>query len=120
MDRRALAEVRVIRVTPRKAPRSFNEITSSRSMRTDAERTAGTTCATPRCPPEVRNRAEFMLNRLGLGRGEQVMRSRRAFHEQYRSGVVKIEHLDKVAPLLARAIRKEQAAAPTAQRILPL
>ena len=67
---------------------------------------------TDRCPDEVRHRAEVMLDRLHLRNGEHVMRSRRAFYQQYRLGKVELEHLDDVAPLLARAIRKKAAAEP--------
>jgi hypothetical protein len=58
------------------------------------------------CPEPVRPRAEFMLARLRLRDGEQVMRSRRAFYEHYLSGRASLEYLDDLAPLIARAIRK--------------
>jgi hypothetical protein len=66
---------------------------------------------TDRCPVHLRPRAELMLDRLGLRSGPQVMRSRRAFYAQYRSGRAKLEYLDDYAPLIARAIRKQQEAA---------
>jgi hypothetical protein len=61
---------------------------------------------TPRCPSRVRERAELMLTRLGLGRGEQVMRSRQAFYDDYLAKRVTIDYLDDRAPLIARAVRK--------------
>lgn len=63
---------------------------------------------TAACPIVVRSRAEFMVSRLHLRDGEQVMRSRRAFYAQYRSGRATLAYLDDLAPLIARAIRKQQ------------
>ncbi len=63
---------------------------------------------TAACPEAIRPRAETMLTRLRLRDGEQVMRSRRAFYEQYLSGRASLAYLDDYAPLIARAIRKQE------------
>src|SRR5262249_11465783 len=62
---------------------------------------------TDRCPEAERSKAEFMLTRLQLGRGSHVMRSRRAFYKKYNEDNRNLEYLDQWAPLLARAIRKQ-------------
>ncbi|WP_437676237.1 hypothetical protein [Sorangium sp. So ce131] len=65
---------------------------------------------TDRCPEHLRKRAEFMLERLQLGRGHQVIRYRRQFYREYRpEDPSTLERLDRWAPLIARAIRKQQA-----------
>ena len=65
---------------------------------------------TDRCPEPLRERAEFMLDRLHLRKGPQVIRYRRQFYQQYRPGEPRtLELLDQWAPLIARAIRKQEA-----------
>jgi len=61
---------------------------------------------TDRCPPESRERA--MLGRLKLGRGEDVVAYRREWYAMYLEGDLVLEGLERKAPLIARAVRKEQ------------
>jgi hypothetical protein len=69
---------------------------------------------TERCPEDLRDRAEFMLDRLKLRNGLQVRRFRQAMLTLYeRNGPKVLADLDELAPLLARAIRKQMAESPT-------
>jgi hypothetical protein len=63
---------------------------------------------TDRCPEHLRARARFMLRRLGLDHAPEVVRHRRSWHEMHEKGLPLAE-LDRLAPLVARAIRKQQA-----------
>ena len=68
---------------------------------------------TERCPEDLRDRAEFMLDRLKLRNGLQVRRFRQAMLTLYeRNGPNVLADLDELAPLLARAIRKQMAESP--------
>lgn len=60
-------------------------------------------------PAEERERATFTLERLHLRDSETVIRQRRAWYEMYEQGKLSLEGLDEVAPLIARAIRKQFA-----------
>ncbi len=60
---------------------------------------------TERCPEALRDRARFMLRRLGLDHGPDVLRCRKKWLELHEKGLPFVE-LDARAPLLARAIRK--------------
>lgn len=72
---------------------------------------------TDRCPAHLRPRAEFMLDRLHLRNGEQIIRYRQQFYEIYRpEDPTTLDLLDRWAPLLARAIRKQEAQHGTAVR----
>lgn len=63
---------------------------------------------TEECPEHLRARAELMLDRLHLRRGQHVIRYRRQFLAQYRpEDPSTLARLDELAPLLARAIRKQ-------------
>ncbi|MBX3176909.1 MAG: hypothetical protein KF886_06105 [Candidatus Hydrogenedentes bacterium] len=61
---------------------------------------------TDRVPSELKARAEFTLLRLGLRDDERVIRLRRAWLELYEQGDLTIHGLEKMAPLIARAVRK--------------
>lgn len=63
---------------------------------------------TDKVPQGLRAKAQFTLDRLHLGHGEQVIRQRRAWYDSYRRGKVTLEGLDDFAPLLAEAIRRSQ------------
>ena len=68
---------------------------------------------TERCPEDLRERAEFMLDRLKLRNGPEVRRFRLAMLKLYeRDGPSVLPHIDEWAPLLARAIRKQMAESP--------
>jgi hypothetical protein len=64
---------------------------------------------TERCPPEFRARAHNMLVRLRLGHDEDVVSYRQEWYQMYCDGELTLEGLDRKAPLLARAIRKQNA-----------
>lgn len=58
-------------------------------------------------PSEERERAAFTLDRLHLRDSETVIRQRQSWYELYVQGTLSLEGLDVVAPLIARAIRKQ-------------
>src|SRR5262249_20103625 len=66
---------------------------------------------TDRCPPEYRARAKTMLVRLGLGKGEDVVEYRLEWYRMYLEGELNLAGLERKAPLIARAVREEQARA---------
>jgi hypothetical protein len=66
---------------------------------------------TERCPPSHHERARNMLVRLRLGHDEAVVSYRQEWYRMYCDGELSLEGLDRKAPLLARAIRKQEAAA---------
>jgi hypothetical protein len=61
---------------------------------------------TPRVPEEHRRRAEHTLKRLGLRDGEPIIRRRKEWYDQFRTGKVALAGLRCWAPLLARAIER--------------
>jgi hypothetical protein len=50
-----------------------------------------------------------MLGRLKLGKGEDVVEYRLEWYRMYLDGDLTLDGLERKAPLIARAIRKEQA-----------
>jgi len=63
---------------------------------------------TDKVPPAERIRAEFTLKRLHLQKDERIMRQREVWYQMYLNGEITLEGLDKKAPLIARAVRKQQ------------
>ncbi|MDM3849389.1 MAG: hypothetical protein PT119_05265 [Aphanizomenon gracile PMC627.10] len=63
-------------------------------------------------PEEKRQKAEFTLQRLPLQDDERVLRQRREWYKLYINGDLTLTGLEKKAPLIARAIRKQQANSP--------
>ena len=64
-------------------------------------------------PAQHRDRAIFTLKRLQLIGGRKddwIVRSRRSWYHMYESGGLTLERLEEKAPLIARAIRKRDAA----------
>lgn len=61
-------------------------------------------------PDHEKNRAEYTLNRLHLRDDERVIRQRREWYRMYQDGELTIDGLERKAPLIARAIRKQQVA----------
>lgn len=59
-------------------------------------------------PATHRTRAETMLTRLHLGHDERVLRQRREWYRMYQAGELTLDGLKKKAPLIARAIEKQQ------------
>lgn len=76
---------------------------------------------TDRVPARFRPKATVVLDRLGIGHGEQVIRMRQAWLTKYREGKASLALLDDWAPLLAEALRKESATtrerAPSPKRV---
>ncbi|MGK4006664.1 hypothetical protein WMF31_28850 [Sorangium sp. So ce1036] len=75
-----------------------------------------------RCPPELRERAQTMLKRLKLGDGEGVVSYRQEWYRMYCEGELSLEGLARKAPLIARAVRKQQeraAAEPSGNDTVP-
>lgn len=59
-------------------------------------------------PPQERLRAEFTLQRLHLRDDERVIRQRQQWYQLYLDGEITLTGLERYAPLIARAIRKQQ------------
>lgn len=59
-------------------------------------------------PEEIRQRAEFTLTRLHLRDDERVMRQRQEWYKLYQAGQLTLSGLEKVAPLIAKAVRKQR------------
>ncbi|MFM7438488.1 MAG: hypothetical protein ACKO2V_07770 [Snowella sp.] len=64
---------------------------------------------TDQVPQSHRTKAEFTLKRLGLDRDERVMRQREEWFNMYQNGEISFEGLAKKAPLIARAIAKQNS-----------
>jgi len=60
-------------------------------------------------PEEKRQKAEFTLKKLGLVKDVWVMRLRQHWYQMYIDGDLTLTGLEKKAPLIARAVRKQQA-----------
>lgn len=64
-------------------------------------------CITARVPPEHQVRAEATLSRLKLRDDERLIRWRQSWYAMYQSGELSLEGLERVAPLIADAVRKQ-------------
>ncbi len=62
---------------------------------------------TDKMPSKLRPKAERTIQKLGLRDHETIIRQRRAWMEEYERGDATISLLDRKAPLLAAAIRRE-------------
>lgn len=60
-------------------------------------------------PAHEMKRAEYTLCRLHLRDDERVIRQRREWYRMYQEGEITLEGLEKKAPLIASAIRREQS-----------
>jgi hypothetical protein len=60
---------------------------------------------TARVPAEYRARAEATLSRLQLRDDERILQWRRSWYEMYEAGELTLDGLDRVAPLIAAAVR---------------
>ena len=69
---------------------------------------------TDRCPPALRARAAHTLERLRLGHDEDILRVRREWLAMYEEGELSQAGLARVAPLIARAVRKRDGLEPAA------
>jgi len=59
-------------------------------------------------PRDMKKRAEYTLSKLHLRDDERVIRQRREWYRMYCDGEITLAVLEKKAPLIARAIKKEQ------------
>jgi hypothetical protein len=59
-------------------------------------------------PTQERQRAEYTLDRLHLRDDERVIRQRQQWYQLYCDGDLTLEGLEKKAPLIARAVKKQQ------------
>jgi hypothetical protein len=62
---------------------------------------------TAQVPPQHRARAEATLVRLKLRDDERLIQWRRSWYEMYEAGELALEGLERVAPLIAAAVRKQ-------------
>ena len=60
-------------------------------------------------PQGEQDRAKFTIERLHLRDDERVIRQRQQWYRMYQEGNLSIEGLEDVAPLIARAVRKQLA-----------
>ncbi|HSN98225.1 MAG TPA: hypothetical protein VLS89_08000 [Candidatus Nanopelagicales bacterium] len=63
---------------------------------------------TAQCPPAYRERGRTMLKRLRLGDGEDVVSYRQEWYRMYLEGELTLEGLERKAPLIARAVKRQQ------------
>jgi hypothetical protein len=67
--------------------------------------------ATARVPEGLRERADFVLNRLRLRDDERVIRQRREWYRMYQDGEITLVGLRRKAPLIAAAVVKQNPVA---------
>lgn len=65
---------------------------------------------TDRVPSELRARAQYTIDRLGLAHDEHIVAYRAQWYCQYHCGGLPLQSLHRVAPLLARAIERANEA----------
>ncbi|MNR55994.1 hypothetical protein D3C85_1764770 [compost metagenome] len=63
-----------------------------------------------RVPEPLRELAVKTLERLHLQDDERVLRQRRGWYRKYQEGKLTLDGLREVAPLIARAVEKQNAA----------
>jgi len=56
-------------------------------------------------PDELRDRAEYVLNKLHLRSDERVVRQRRVWYELYQRGELTQQGLERMAPLIAARVK---------------
>jgi len=59
-------------------------------------------------PEQHRARAEYTIKRLHLEHDERVIRQRQGWYELYCTGQLNLEGLDRLAPLIADAVKKRE------------
>ncbi len=62
-----------------------------------------------RVPPEYRELAQATLLRLHLRDDERVLRQRQAWYRLYQDGEITLDGLRRMAPLIARAVERQEA-----------
>jgi len=63
---------------------------------------------TPAVPARMLPRARHTIERLGLRYGPRVMQKRQFYLGRYQAGEFSLVHLDRVAPLIATAVRRQR------------
>lgn len=63
---------------------------------------------TDHVPPEFRDLANFTFKRLPIAHDERIIRVRQQWYQEYLTGQISLAYLEKKAPLIARAVRKQQ------------
>jgi hypothetical protein len=63
---------------------------------------------TPAVPARIRPVAEFTVRRLKLDYGRRVIEQRRTYRNLFEQGDMDLEDLDREAPLIATAVRRER------------
>ncbi|MGE5658410.1 MAG: hypothetical protein ACM37W_17540 [Actinomycetota bacterium] len=66
-------------------------------------------------PPQQRDRAEFTLRQLQLQNSEWIIEQRYEWYRMYLENELTLDGLEKKAPLIARAVRKQQQNRPVNQ-----
>jgi hypothetical protein len=61
---------------------------------------------TDRCPPELRQRAEYTIDKLKLRDGESAVKGRRIWVERFEAGRAPLDLVEEMAPLVARMLRR--------------
>lgn len=64
---------------------------------------------TDRVPEQIRELAEYTLVRLNLRDDERIIRQRQAWYEKYLEGKINLAGLHDFAPLIARAVERQNA-----------
>lgn len=64
---------------------------------------------TSRIPPNLRAKAEFTLKKLHLAKGAKVRRNRKRWYDDYKNDKITIDGLEDIAPLVAAAVKKQEA-----------
>jgi hypothetical protein len=62
-------------------------------------------------PAALKAKAEYTLKRLQLRDGERIIRWRKSWYDMYCAGMLTLDGLKRVAPLLAQAVEKQNASA---------
>ncbi len=62
-------------------------------------------------PTNERDRANFTINQLKLQNNRKIVSQRESWYNLYKEGKLSLEGLEEKAPLIARAVKKQQQAA---------
>lgn len=63
---------------------------------------------TAQVPPEFLDLAQFTLERLPIAHDERIIRLRQQWYQEYLKGEISLNYLERKAPLIARAVRRQQ------------
>ncbi len=65
---------------------------------------------TDKVPKDLRDKAQFTIERLHLVNDQRVMRQREEWYQMYREGMLDLDGLYRMAPLIASAIERSSIA----------